>query len=250
MKTAPLACALAATLLASAALAYVLPSSSILRRLAEKRDDLRLSQLRLTGTANFRGAGAKDAGAALNVPGDREVQTELILSLKLPGRCRAEVKVPEGTGSASVTAHAKKRTEGKEIATLSVALSQICPTLALRSASESEARDGLERYLKSLGIDSKTTSLARFEGQIAYVIGDPAPGSPQFWIYKDSFLPARVMFADAAGTKWDVRFRSYNSPVAGDWFPRLVEVARGEELLMRFTALSADASVKLADNLF
>ncbi|MBX5482444.1 MAG: hypothetical protein IRZ16_11505 [Myxococcaceae bacterium] len=250
MKTGPAVSALALSLLAAAAFAYVMPASSILRRLVDGREDLHLSALQVSGTVSFTDEGAREAGAALNLPGDREIQGDLTFSLKLPGRCRAEVTVPEGSSSATVMAFGKKRVEGKEIASLGAAVAEVCPSLALRSTSEGEAREALERHLRSLGIDIRRTSLARFEGQIAYVIGDPPKGAPQFWIYKDSLLPARVLYADAQGTKWDVRFRDFGSPVAENWFPRIVEVAKNGELVLRFTALSADAHAKLADSLF
>lgn len=239
-----------ALLISSAALAYVMPSSSILRRLVERRDDLRLSNLQVTGTATFPTEAAAEAGPALGIPGDREVQADATLSLKLPGRCRVELTVPEGTPVVSVSAHGKKRGEGKEIAAVNAALAQLCPVLALRSAEQGEAREGLERHLRSLGVDTKVTSLARYDGRIAYVIGKQDPAASQFWVYKDVFLPARVIYTDAQGTKWDVRLRNFGSPVAGDWFPRIIEVSRGDQLMMRFTALSADASAKLPDNLF
>ena len=238
-------------LCAAAASAYVLPSYSILRRMVEKRDDLHLSALRIDGTVSFPTEAAQEPGAALDLPGDHEIQADGSIFLKLPGRCRMEVRVPEGSNSTSVNSNGKRRTEGKVIASVAAALDEICPALALRSASEGEARDALERHLKSLGIDTKQTSLARFEGQIAYVIGNPKEGSPQFWIYKDSFQPARVLFkGKQAGALWDVRFRDFGNPVSADWFPRVVEVVRADQLLMRFTALSADASPKLTDSMF
>lgn len=243
-------------LAALTASAYVLPSVSIIRRLVERRDDLHLSALKVDGTVIFPTETAQEPAAALGVPGDHEIQADGTVSLKLPGRCRMEVRVPEGGLSASVSSQGRRRTEGKEIAAISTAVAEICPLLALRSTSEGEARDGLERHLKSLGIDTRQTSLARFEGRIAYVIGKTAEGSPQFWVYKGdrdesgAFLPARVLFKDATGQQWDVRLRDFGSPVTGYWFPRIVEVARNDQLLMRFTALTANGTPKLPDSLF
>ncbi len=237
---------LAVLLAASAALAYVLPTVSILRRMVEKRDDLRLSSLEVKGTLNLLPPYAGEAGEALSVPGDREIQATAAIQLKLPGRCRLEATVPEGGRSVSVDSQGKRRSEGGSLVAASQALSQVCPLLAFRS---SDARGDVERHLRKLGVDMKVTGLGRFDGKIVYVIGAKRPDAPQLWIYKESFQPARVLYTDA-GTRWDVRFRNFGSPVTGDEFPRIVEVARGEELLMRFTAIETNTRAPLADALF
>jgi hypothetical protein len=240
---------LAALLIAGAAFAYVLPSVSILRRMVERRDDLNLSAVEVRGTATFFAPYAQEAGTALSCPGDREIQADAVIDLKLPGRCRFEVSVPEGAKSASVNSFGKKRAEGTQIAAVNQALSQVCPLLALRSSSEGEAREAVTKHLRSLKIDTKETGLARFDGKIVYVIGSRAENAPQFWIYKDTFQPARVFYSEG-GTRWDVRLRNFGSPVTGDAFPRLVEVARGDEQLLRFTALQSNAKAQLSDSLF
>ncbi len=240
---------LAVVLAASAALAYVLPTVSILRRVVEKRDDLRLNAVEVKGTLHLPPPYAREAGEALSVPGDREIQASGSFQLKLPGRCRLEATVPEGGRSVSVVAQGKRRAEGTELVAANQALSQVCPLLAFRSNAEGDARADLERHLRKLGVDSKITGLGRFDGKIVYVIGAQKPDAAQLWVYKDSFQPARVLYSDA-GTRWDVRFRNFGSPVTGDAFPRILEVARGEDLLMRFTALEADTRARLADAQF
>jgi hypothetical protein len=237
-----------ALLLSTAALAYVIPSFSILRRMVERRDGLRLTALRISGTATFAGAGARETATALGAPAEREVQAEMAISLKIPGRCRVDVSTAGGRSS-SVFVQGKRRAEGTEIPSVSQAVMQICPLLALRSGAEGDARADVERYLRTIGIEERPSSLGRFDGRIVYIIGKTGPDQPQFWVYKDSFHPARVLYRDGDG-KWDVRFRDFGSAVTGDWFPRIVEVARGEEILARFTALSADGRPQLADNLF
>jgi len=216
--------------------------------MVERRDGLRLSGLRISGTATFMDPGAREAGTALGTPADREVQADMAIFLKIPGRCRIDVSTPKGRSS-SVFAQGKRRAEGAEIASVSQAVTQICPLLALRSVGEGDARSGVETHLRALGIDDRQSSLGRFDGRIVYIIGKTGPDQPQLWVYKDAFSPARILYKDRDG-RWDVRFRDFGSAVTGDWFPRIVEVARGEEPLARFTALSADARPQLADNLF
>ena len=81
-----------AALFATAALAYVLPGSSVLRRLGDARDDLRLTSLRVNGTVAFTADALLPAADALGVPpsGD-EVRTDATFSLRIPGRCRLDL---------------------------------------------------------------------------------------------------------------------------------------------------------------
>lgn len=242
---------LALFLFSVSAAAYILPPGSILRRMSEARDELQASAIRVDGTITFAGSSASEAASVFSAPSDRaEVQADAALLLKLPGRCRLEVVASNGTKAAAVWAHGKRRTEGPEVAALMTALEQICPLLAVRSSSEAETRAAIERHLHSLKIDTRTTSLARLAGQVAYVLGNPADAQPQFWIYKDLFLPARLRWSDGTGGIYDERFIDYGSPVSGDIFPRVTELYRNTELAVRFTALKADARAQLSDKLF
>ena len=239
--------ALFAALAGFAALAYVLPAYSILRRLADRRDDLRLNAVQVSGTGTFSPGTASKARGAED---DKEVQADVVVSFKVPGRCRIQAAVPEGNATASIVVNGKRSAQGTEVPALTEAIAEACPFVALRSASEGEGRASIEQHLAKLGVDTKQTSLDRFNDKIVYVIGNPAEGKPQLWVYKDTFLPARLMYAGADGAKWDVRFRDFGSPVAGEWFPRVVEVAKNGEDVFRFTALQADGRAKLGDELF
>ena len=189
--------------LSGAALAYVLPAGAILRRLVAHREELALSTLRVDGSASFFGTAAKEAGAALGAPADRsELQMDSAVLMKLPGRCRLELAPLEGSKGAAVVARGRPRQEGNPIPAVNVALSQICPLLGVRSLAEGEGLAELERHLRAVGVEiGAGTSLARFGGEVAYVIGANTPGAPQLWVYKDNFLPARVRFADERGRR-------------------------------------------------
>ncbi len=243
--------ALAALAVASVAFGYILPGPSILKRLAEGRDELQLATLKVDGTLSFFGSAAREAGAALGLPADRdELQVDAAASLKVPGRCRLEASsLDTGKSSAAIDSHAKRRAEGNELASLAVALEQLCPLLASRSATGGESRQAIERHLAALKVDINKVSLARQGGQVVYVLGEPAEGSPQLWVYKDNFMPARLRFA-ADGLAWDLRLLDYSSPATGEWFPRVVELDRKGEPWLRFTGLTADAKAKLDDKLF
>jgi hypothetical protein len=243
---------LAVLAVAAAAQAYILPGGSILRRMADGRDDLKLAGLKVDGNLSFYREAAKEAGAALGLATLRpELQIDAAVFLRLPGNCRMEVSsVESGKSSASIEARGKRRIEGVEIPALSLTLAQLCPLLGSRSPGENESRATIERHLSRLKIEYRKSALARFGGQVVYVLGDPAEGSPQLWIYKDSFLPARLRFTDGSGTGWDVRLLDYSSPATGEWFPRSVELWKGSAPWLKFTGLTADAKPKFEDRLF
>ncbi|MBI3181754.1 MAG: hypothetical protein HYZ28_06390 [Myxococcales bacterium] len=243
---------LASCLLAAAAQAYILPYWSILREMAERRDNLQLSTLKVEGGFSFHGPGAEEASAALGVPAEgAELSADGAVYLRLPGRCRIEATSPVGGApSASIFAGGKARSAGGEISALKVAAAEVCAFLAMRSGSEQEGRALIERHLQRIGVDVKETSLARFAGQVVYVLGQAKAEKPQVWIYKESFLPAKVRLSDEQGASWEVRFVDYSSPASGEWFPRTLEVHRGGELLVKFTAHRADARAKLDEKLF
>lgn len=241
-----------ACLVSSAALAFVMPSFSILRHMTNARDDLALYAVRVDGLASFHGSAVREAGAALGLPSDRpELLSDGSFAMKLPGRCRLELTPLEGTRAASVESYGKRRTEGTPLAVAQNALTAVCSLLAVRSSSDGEARSQVERFLEQMKVDrAAKTWLARFGGDVAYVIGARDDTKPQLWVFKDTFLPARMRWSDEQGTAWDVRFYDYTSPATGEWFPRLLEVHRGGELVLRFTSLKADTKGSLADKLF
>lgn len=236
---------------ATAALAYVLPGGAILRRLVNMRNDLRLTSLKVDGTLSFYGDAVRDASQALSLPGDRpETQADAAIFLRLPGRCRLEVTTAEGNRISVVEAGGRHGNEGASVESLNAALHTVCVLLAVRGSSEQDTRAELDRTLRGIGIEPKVTGLGRMGDGIAYVLGRAGEGQPQFWVFKDSFQPARLRYSDAQKAAWDIRFLDYSSPFAGDLFPRVIEVSRNGDRLLRFTVLRADTKTPLQDRLF
>lgn len=227
-------------------LAYVMPAASVLKRVAAGRDELTVVAVRAEGQAVVAPALARDVAAALGTGWSQgELPLTAVWSVRFPGRCRLDLSAPDSTRTASaVWAYGKKRTEGVELQAAAVAVEQLCSTLALRSSAEGETRAALERTLAALKVDTRAVSLARFEGSVAYVLGERADTASQLWVYKERFLPARVRVVDADGA-WDVRFLDYTSQATGEWLPRVVEVYRGAELQLRLATLSADGRTAL-----
>lgn len=254
LRTAPLKRlgALVGVLASLSAGAYVLPGGAILRRMVSAREDLQLSNVKVDGSLTFYGPAVKEAGTALGNTTERsELGVDGTLSLRVPGRCRWEASAPDGTRVAAVSNNGRRRAEGPELPALSAAIEPLCALLAMRTRGDlPELRESVEQQLQALGIQTRTTSLARFGGEVAYVLGEPAEGQPQFWVYKDTFRPARLRWKDKGGTAWDLRFNDFASPVTGEGVPRTIEVWRGTERVVRFTALQSDPKARLPDSLF
>lgn len=231
---------LVAVLAVRTALAYVPAPGAIFRHLLTGRDEQRISTARVEGMLVLAGAASSEAGS------QGEIQSDARVFLKLPGRCRLEASGPETGKLAVVQAGGQLKNEGPAVAALGVGLGELCALFGARSAGDGRAE--LEAHLKKRGVNVGSSWLARFGGHVAYVVGGPKDGDGQFWVFKDSWLPARIRWTEG-GTRWDVRFVDYNSP-AGDWFPRAVEVSRDGERQVRFTTLSGDPRANVPDRLF
>jgi hypothetical protein len=230
--------------------AYILPGTSILRRVIEQRDAMEVANLRVDGTLTFFGAARRDAARAFRLAsGASDASSEAAMMVKAPGRCRIEVWTPDGSRVAAIFSRRRARFEGTEISALGTAVEQVCAILGGRSGSEAEGRAALERHLDILKVDWRRPFLARVGGQIAYVMGGASDTQPSFWVYKDSFLPARLRWIDAEKAAWDLRLADYSSPLTGELFPRVVELSRNGELALRFNALKVNQAV-LPDKLF
>lgn len=242
MKRLLLVCLLG---LAGTAAAYVLPGGAILRRLVEAREELHLSGARVEGTLFFSGGAMVELATELP-----EYRTDAVFLLRVPGRCRLDATTPDTKPLSVTLSQGKRHVDGPAVAALTYAVQEVCALLALRSSSESDARSALEQHLRSLKVDTHDTSLGRVGGQVAYVLGAGKPNDGQLWVFKDSFLPARVRFTDERGAVWEVRFVDFASPATGTWFPRQLEVSRGSELQVRFTTVRGDNRANVPEKLF
>lgn len=250
LTVALLAC-LGSVLVAGAAAAYVLPGTSILRRTANARDGMSSTSFRLTATLALSGEAAKLAAPALGLPDAPTLTVDATLTVKSPGRCRVEIPSTVGQPVVAVMSQTKRRFEGADVPALNAVVAEVCGLIATKAGSANDARAAIDKHLAALKVASRQSSLARFGGQVAYVLGETKKeNAPQFWIYKESFQPARARFADTNGSNWDVRFLDYGAGPAGDGFPRIIEVQRNGQPEVKLTALSQDTRTSLNDRLF
>jgi hypothetical protein len=250
--------AVAAALLAVAlpVAAYLPPATAILKRVAQRRDDLGLAALEVRGTLAFSGDAAQRAASLTGLPATGpELTVPAILVMKVPGRCRLEL-APDGVAAgdrpavsikgARVTAH--RGLDGVPAARALV--EGVCTLLAEKGAGGAEPERPLAQALSARGVALTEVALGRLSGRIAWVIGGRAQDArPQAWVDKQSFQPARLI-ASLAGATRDVRLLDFGSPVGGDAFPRAAEVWSGGQLEARFTAEKLVQNPRVPDAVF
>ena len=257
LRRAPLVAAV--LLLSTPALAYLLPGWSLVRKTEARRGDLGLRSLQIQGTLLLTGERAQKLSETLHQPLDQgQLALPAVASFKYPGRCRIELAAPGGAkrGPAVIDRNGVLA-GGPELQFLQPLLALSCPLLTSRGGDEGTR--AIVEWMKNLGVDFQTTSLARFEGVIAEVIGaDPREQtSSQVWIDKDAFVPLRVI-AKQGGAVADARFLDLGAPGSGaDTLPRIIELWRQSasgggagEMLARFTGTKADPNLDIDDALF
>jgi hypothetical protein len=254
--------ALALALAAAPAAAYLPPATAILKRVAQRRDDVGAAALQVGGTLTFSGEAARRAamsGIAAN-PGaatGADLTVPATLFVKTPGRCRLELTPASAPATAADRPAASVRggrlagRRGLEALPAVAALVEgVCALIGEKGAGGSEPERAFAQALAARGVALTDVALGRMGGRVAWVLGGrPQDARPQAWIDKQAFQPVRLIarFGDAAR---DVRLLDFGSPVGGDRFPRAVEVWNGTQLEARFTAERVAVNPKLPDAIF
>lgn len=242
--------------LAPPAAGYLLPVQGVLKRMAQRREELALQSLEVRGTFTLQGEAARAAAAAtgLALIGS-ELTAPALVTVKIPGRCRLELAPPELTESERPNVIWKQgRTtgvRGLDRVPAAVALAEtVCVLLGLRPGGTDPGRSYAEA-LSRLGVALGEVHLGRSEGRIAYVLGArPSEKKPQLWVDKTTFQPARLVYARGGRPLAEVRLLDYGSPMGGDWFPRAAEIRGAGGLEARFSTEKVVANPKVADSLF
>jgi len=240
---------LAALVVGGTALAYVLPGHAVIRRSVEARRD-QFSNLRVTGTLTFDHASQKAVVDRLELLSEGgQAKVDAFVTMQAPARCRIDAGATDPGDPrrlSAVTSNGKRSASGPESLALANGLEQACAMIAMRG----DSRAALEAKLRQAGVNMARTSLARFGGQVAYVVGDEGDAAGQYWVYKDSFQPARLRWVAKDGSRWDVRLVDYGSAAAGNAFPRVMEVYLNGQRQVRFDALASSRPAKLDPALF
>jgi hypothetical protein len=243
----PLAAAALAAI-ALPALAYLLPTTSVLRRLGERREKLAIATLEVTGTLQVEGPLADRLRAAAGQPAGGIATAPARFLLKVPGRCRLEVVGATPAESAHVALREGRVTGAGGLETdpaAAATLRALCTLLGTSTAGD--ASDAYAAALARRGVSLGEQGLGRFDGRVAYVIGGRGrEARPMLYVDKDSFQPLRLVAVEG-GALVDVRLLGWGSPTGGDWFPRAVEAVQAERLLLRFTTEKANANPRIPE---
>jgi hypothetical protein len=242
--------ALAALLAAVAlpALAYLLPVSSVLRHMGQKREALSLASLEVTATLQADGPTADRLHAALGQPAGGGASATARFLMKVPGRCKLEIPGATPAESPSLTLRDGRLAgaAGLDADPAAAALVQaLCTLLATSTAGDASPAYGAA--LARRGVSLHEVSLGRFDGRVAYVVGGkPHEQKPLAFVDKDSFQPLRLV-ATEGGALADVRLLGWGSPTGGDWFPRAVEVVIGDQVRLRLTTEKTTANARIPE---
>jgi hypothetical protein len=277
---------MAAGALAAPALAYLPPAGAILRREAQRREDVRARSTEVSGSLVFSGESAQRAAAVLSAltPGSaaaaapaspgatpgaapapaaspapsvtpggavgpaQELTVPAILLLKTPGRCRIEL-APPGIAPRDrpmISIRAGHTRGVKGLDTVPAARAMVEALCTLLGDAEER---GLAQRLAARGVALTDVAFGRMDGRVAWVLGGrPQEQRPQAWIDKEAFQPVRLV-APLAGATRDVRLLDFGS-IGGDAFPRAVEVWNGNQIEGRFTTEKVALNPRLPEALF
>jgi len=86
------------------------------------------------------------------------------------------------------------------------------------------SREILQERLSNLGVDVKITSLGRFQGDPAYVLGAQYPDEtlPQVWLNKKTFLPFRWIMTNSETQNLEVMYLDWKKQ-SQTWYPMRIE---------------------------
>jgi len=86
------------------------------------------------------------------------------------------------------------------------------------------SREILQERLSNLGVDVKITSLGRFQGDPAYVLGAQYPDetSPQVWLDKKTFLPFRWIMTSSTTQNLEILYLDWKKQNQ-TWYPMRIE---------------------------
>lgn len=117
------------------------------------------------------------------------------------------------------------------------------------------SRTALEKKLSGLGVDVSISSLGRFRGKIAYVIGARYPDEsvPQIWVDRDTFMPIRwiIMGKDTGSylaplEVWYLDWRQ----VEKIWYPMNIQFYQNDLLFREVMVDAVKLDVSFPEKIF
>jgi outer membrane lipoprotein-sorting protein len=116
-------------------------------------------------------------------------------------------------------------------------------------------RELLKNRLSQLGVAVDVSSVGRFQGRIAYVLGAQYPDEtvPQLWLDKETFRPMRWLLKPASegnpSEAIEVRYGEWRK-LSSIWYPERIEFYQGDRLLRRMQVQRTRVNPKFSNRLF
>jgi outer membrane lipoprotein-sorting protein len=116
-------------------------------------------------------------------------------------------------------------------------------------------RELLIKCLSQLGVAADVSSVGRFQGRIAYVLGAQYPDEtvPQLWLDKETFRPMRWLLKPASAGNLsealEVRYGDWRK-LSSIWYPERIEFYLGDRLLRRMQVQRTRVNPKFSKRLF
>jgi outer membrane lipoprotein-sorting protein len=116
-------------------------------------------------------------------------------------------------------------------------------------------RELLINRLSQLGVAVDVSSVGRFQGRIAYVLGAQYPDEtvPQLWLDKETFRPMRWLLKPASAGNLsealEVRYGDWRK-LSSIWYPERIEFYLGDRLLRRMQVQRTRVNPEFSKRLF
>ena len=113
------------------------------------------------------------------------------------------------------------------------------------------SREILQERLSNLGVDVKVTSLGRFQGNPAYVLGAQYPDatSSQVWLDKKTFLPFRWIMTSNATQNLEVLYLDWKKSNQ-TWYPMRIEFFSNGNLVREIHVQNIEVNPSFQADLF
>jgi len=113
------------------------------------------------------------------------------------------------------------------------------------------SREILQERLSNLGVDVKVTSLGRFQGNPAYVLGAQYPDetSSQVWLDKKTFLPYRWIMTSNAKQNLEVLYLNWKK-LNQTWYPMRIEFFSNGNLVREIHVQDIEVNPSFQADLF
>jgi hypothetical protein len=126
------------------------------------------------------------------------------------------------------------------------------PDVTYRQLLIANSEEAIMQLLADMGIDVGTVAFTRFDGLVAYRIGQGDPESPKIIVEKERFLPLQVVYpsrTDQGNEIVKVQFADFRKLEPG-WYPFQITYFYGTEITRKSATLAAQANMPIAPSVF